>query len=739
MSGITNGINGNLIGTSANPINPLLAPLGNYGGPTQTMALLPGSPAIDAGSPNAPSTDQRGMSRVGTPDIGAFESQGFTLSITSGNNQNTQVSTTFGKPLVVTLTSSYGEPVAGGQVIFTAPVTGSSASLNGTPATIGNNGTASVTATADGTGGTYGITATTAGAAGSVNFSLTNTQSSSLQVTTLLDDTNASDGQTSSREALAYASKNPGNNLITFAPGLSGTITLTQGPLLVAGNVTISGPGSNVLAISGNKAGLVFNICGYAQVVISGLTITQGTGVAGGAVVNGGTLTLTNDILTSNSGDDGGVIYNATYSTLTVIDSTFSDNSSGWAGGIFNMGTLTVTDSTFLGNSVSQLSNGGGIVGGGAISNGGSLTVTSSTFSDNSANEGGAICNGGSLTLTNSTLSGNTAKEGGAICNISFDFGISNCGTVTVTNSTINGNFAEEGGGIANWEGGTVTVTNSTLSNNSASDKGGAIENESTLTVTNSTFSGNSAKNYGGAISNYNRSTATVTSSTLSGNSATDGGAIYNYGATMMVTTSTLNGNSASIGGGIWNYGTMTVTNSTLSGNSVSKLGGGVSNNCGTLTLSSSTLSGNSAPATGGGGIWNSSRYATMTVTNTIVAGNKSGPSPDISGWTDPGGNDNLIGGNPLLAPLGNYGGPTQTMALLPGSPAIDAGSPNAPSTDQRGVSRVGTPDIGRFRVAGLHSGPHQRQQSKRPGVQRFRPSPRRDCDQFLWRTCVRR
>jgi hypothetical protein len=66
--------NGNLVGTSAQPINPMLGPLANNGGPTQTMALLAGSPCLNAGTANgAPATDQRGVARDATPDIGAFE------------------------------------------------------------------------------------------------------------------------------------------------------------------------------------------------------------------------------------------------------------------------------------------------------------------------------------------------------------------------------------------------------------------------------------------------------------------------------------------------------------------------------------------------------------------------------------------------------------------------------------------------------------------------------------------
>ena len=89
LIGKTDGSSGwvgsDLTGTIATPLNPLLAPLGNYGGPTQTMALLPGSPAIDAGNnaliPAGVTTDQRGLPRIvnGTVDIGAFESSGFIL------------------------------------------------------------------------------------------------------------------------------------------------------------------------------------------------------------------------------------------------------------------------------------------------------------------------------------------------------------------------------------------------------------------------------------------------------------------------------------------------------------------------------------------------------------------------------------------------------------------------------------------------------------------------------------
>ena len=88
--GSSGWVSSDLTGTIASPLNPLLAPLGNYGGPTQTMALLPGSPAIDAGNnaliPAGVTTDQRGLPRIvnGTVDIGAFESSGFTIAVDFG-------------------------------------------------------------------------------------------------------------------------------------------------------------------------------------------------------------------------------------------------------------------------------------------------------------------------------------------------------------------------------------------------------------------------------------------------------------------------------------------------------------------------------------------------------------------------------------------------------------------------------------------------------------------------------
>jgi len=188
-TGFTNGVNNDQVGSSANPINPLLSPLTNNGGPTQMHALLPGSPAINAGNhcvltvnscgANDPvaalTTDQRGFNRqVGSHvDIGAFEAN-YALAATGGTPQSTTVNTTFANPLVATLTES-GNPVSGAELSFAAQAAqnGASATL-GTPnpATTNASGQASVNATANAVTGNYNVTASAPGL--SASFSLSN-------------------------------------------------------------------------------------------------------------------------------------------------------------------------------------------------------------------------------------------------------------------------------------------------------------------------------------------------------------------------------------------------------------------------------------------------------------------------------------------------------------------------------------------------------------------------------------
>jgi hypothetical protein len=296
--------------------------------------------------------------------------------------------------------------------------------------------------------------------------------------------------------------------------------------------------------------------------------------------------------------------------------------------------------------------------------------------------------------------------------------------SLTITNGYSTNGYVS-GGGIYNSDSGMLTLTNCILSGNSA-PFGGGIDNEGTLTLNNCTLSGNGATNgfgLGGGIGNDG--TMTLNQCTLSGNSAAGGGdGIYNDG-TLSMNQCTLSGNSATTlggqGGGIWNDygGTATLNQCTLSGNSATYGGGGIFNSS-ELTLNQCTLSGNSVPDFyGGRGIFNYDGFGTakITITNTIVGGNIGGNGgADILNFSDAVinyGGSNLVqsiyydssypsyitGPAPNLAPLGNYGGPTQTMPPLPGSPAIGAGSvaANTFTTDQRGYPRTqnGLIDLG--------------------------------------------
>jgi hypothetical protein len=323
---------------------------------------------------------------------------------------------------------------------------------------------------------------------------------------------------------------------------------------------------------------------------------------------------------------------------------------------------------------------------GGGIFSSGTLIVTGSTFSGNSAaGSGGALYNNfpGTLNVVNSIFSGNSAQgdpsEGSGL---GFGGAIYNERTLTVIDSTFSGNSAAFGAALVN--GGLLAeVTNSTFSANNAGRSGGGIYNEGTLNVTNSTFSANTA-DFGGGIYN-NAGIVDVANSTFSGNSVRNlGGGMYSESSSSLnITNSTFATNSAELGGGLFSgENTTNVTNSTFSANSAVSLGGGIH----TQVLESARIT---------------------TLKNTIVANSSSGGN--CSGTITSGGHNlssdrscsrsfkgagDINNKNPLLGSLADNGGPTFTMALMTGSPAIDQGDRNicaaspVNNLDQRGVTR---------------------------------------------------
>jgi hypothetical protein len=239
--------------------------------------------------------------------------------------------------------------------------------------------------------------------------------------------------------------------------------------------------------------------------------------------------------------------------------------------------------------------------------------------------------------------------------------------------------------------------------------------------ISGSTVNGNNAA----SVFTVGSVTATLIGLTITNGNASDpsenqGGGIQTFGV-LKVVGCTITGNRATSltqvgrGGGIFNQGGpngLTVINSTITGNSAG-LGGGIYNPPpDTATVVNTTISGNSA--TLGGGILNST-VATMNLRNTIIAGSLSGGdcvnqgmiATNVSNLIQDGSCSPAVSGNPKLGPLQNNGGPTFTQALLPGSPAIDAGddsvlgSPFNLTTDQRGLGfprKAGSHvDIGSF------------------------------------------
>jgi uncharacterized repeat protein (TIGR01451 family) len=322
------------------------------------------------------------------------------------------------------------------------------------------------------------------------------------------------------------------------------------------------------------------------------------------------------------------------------------------------------------------------------IDSGKTVTATSLTISGGSAHDGGGIVNFGNLSLKSSTVSGNTAGVNGAGAGIINTFGA----TLMLNSSTVSGNGGgSSGGGI--YSNGALTLNNSAISGNTTGgldivgNGGGIYINAGTATIDNSAIFGNTAHNGGGGITNV--STLTLHNSTISGNTATfsGGGGIDNISSTLTVENSTIAGNTASFGGGIDDI-----------------VGG-------TLTLRSSTISGNTVPSGSGGGIL-SLFGAAGVISNSILAGNTGGSCVFVAGSNALGdggynlddgtscgfnrANNSLPSTNPLLdsAGLQDNGGPTQTIALEPGSPAIDAipaqvnGCGMTITTDQRGVTR---------------------------------------------------
>ena len=306
---------------------------------------------------------------------------------------------------------------------------------------------------------------------------------------------------------------------------------------------------------------------------------------------------------------------------------------------------------------------------------------------------------GSGATIARSTVTGTPAFR---------VFDVASAGGLTLSSLTLSNGLANNGvqGGGAIYSHGTLSVTGSTFTGNSSpattGTSGGAINSSGVLTVTTSTFSGNTAQEGGGI---FNQKTATITNSTFTNNKATifGGGALLNAAGTETVSGDTFTGNTGPGGGAIDNDTTLKISDSTFYNNTGGSNGGGAVENFGPTTITQSTLSGNTSPY--GADILNYTGF-TLSISMSIVAGGLVGgncggqaPITDLGYNIDTGAScgfsaasHSLSNTQPRLDALASNGGPTQTMALPAGSPAIGA-IPAATagctgSTDQRGITR---------------------------------------------------
>jgi hypothetical protein len=478
--------------------------------------------------------------------------------------------------------------------------------------------------------------------------------------------------------------------------GLVGVANPLPANIIVVTNTNDSGPGSLRDALAVANDGDTIDATGVSGTILltsSELQITQNVIIngpgAGNLAVNGNATFRVFENFTSD----------VTISGLTITNGFTADANGG--GGILNHGGLTVSDSSLVSNSVAIVptSSGGGI----SNTEGATLTVTGSMINDNfgSCRGGGIYATNAQLTVMNSTISGNWTSQRAQCAGNGGGIFYNGGGTLTVMNTVISGNSAVYGGGIGSDLpfGTTATITDSTVSGNVA-QWGGVCD-----------FCGS-----GGGIFNHEGQTLTVTNTTIRDNGAVaDGGGISN-GGSLTVNESTISGNSvinSGVGGGISNSGNLSVTNGTLSGNSAGWHGGGIYNYGGSAQIGNTVLNAGSFGETifNDGGTIASSGY---NLSSDNGGGVLTGPGDQIN--TDP-----------LLGPLQDNGGPTFTQALLPGSPAINAGDPSfkpPPDYDQRGpgFDRVvnGRIDIGSFEVQGSTPTP-----TPRPSpTARPRPAP---------------
>jgi hypothetical protein len=424
---------------------------------------------------------------------------------------------------------------------------------------------------------------------------------------------------------------------------------------LVNDPVNVASTAPATLVLNTNDFG-PFSLRSVVSNAPAGLTITFATNLSGATILlTNGMVLLNQNVTIDASSLPGGITINgnqhdrvfeaATNATVVLNSLTITNGLAGadYGGGIYNLGNLTVNNCTVAGNSAEVA--------------------------------GGAFRNTGTLTLNGCILSGNTAGLGGTS---GYGGAIASAGLLTLNQTALLGNSATFGGGIYIPAVGIATLNQSTLSTNS-SPNGGAIYNAGTLAVNQSTLTGNSAVNGGGGGIESIGSSASLTmgNCTIALNSATFGAGLWSDGSTVQLTHCTICSNygDGGTGGLVIGPGTVTLSNTIVANNlDLDPLDSGdddIGGSAATVVLLGNNLIGypTSYASVMPAGLPNANGQYVGTVANPL---------------------------DPLLAPLGFYGGPTPTMPPQPGSIAINTALNSTFSNDQRGLRRpLSAADIG--------------------------------------------
>ncbi len=722
---------GDLAGKSENPLDAKLGPLAPNGGPTETHMPMAGSPLVDAGDSSAPGADfpgcealdQRRVARPGSGtswcDIGAIERVVTADPVLSIGKTAMTPFGYVGQPLTYRITVvNTGGGLATGVVITDHPAQmtpdGAIPSQGFCVVTSGTvtcelgaiepdaMATIDVIVAATSTGvlrntatvtAEFGVPAGGVSASGDVIAREPIRVNTTQQSSTLPGDCTLGDAirAANTDRAVNGCAAGHGRDLIllpagTYPMALAQLKDPIDGPAAlpkVESLIEIRGDGVDQTVIErgpGASEMRFFQIVNSAELTLRGLRVRGGHpdpafNRDGGAVISG---TLIAD-------------------TVVFEQNTTTGNGGVFARGVLTRGFLRAVNSRFEHNSAQQ--NGG-------VAFEVGFDVAGSTFSDNSAEMGGVYQgNCSAIAAAGSTFRANSARLGGAIdiekCSTTFK-------TLTLTDSMFADNIATQSGGAIVAGAISTIVRTRFLRNRAGSHYGGALEGVQG-TILDSTFSDNVAGSAGGAI-NSGSGELVVRGSTFARNAARTGGALM------------LNDTSA------------TVANSTFSANAATDNGGAILIGAGfprAIRFNNLTITGTLSPSAIYGG-WGAD--AEVEVANSIVAGNAgdgwyhshgkvtslghnligNGDGGNVDWKTDEDKENDQVGTTaaPIdarLGPLQDNGGPTETHALLDGSPAADHGDPGAPGSDgatceakdQRGVVRPGSGttrcDVGAF------------------------------------------